>query len=147
MSIYLTQAEAEQAISKIIWCYSDDSGVYQPQDLMIDLNSIEGEVSGMLAVRYSLPITETVALEVLKAYIITLLRVRAYSRHPTGETPESVLQEGRQTRGALRDISSGAQLLGNAPQRVDGVRATSMGSVTGITDEPQFTRAKLGAWG
>ena len=147
MSIYLTQAEAEQAVSKIIWCWSDDNGVYVSADLMIDLNSIEAEVVSFLSVRYQLPITEANALQQLKGYLITLLRVRGYSRHPTAETPESVLQEGRQTRGALRDISSGAQLLGDAAQRTTGVRATSMGGTAGITDEPQFTRAKLGAWG
>jgi len=133
VSIYLTQGEAEQAVSKIIWCWSDDNGVYVSADLMIDLNSIEAEVVSFLSVRYQLPITEANALQQLKAYIITLLRVRGYSR--------------RQTRGALRDISSGAQLLGDAAQRTTGVRATSMGGTAGITDEPQFTRAKLGAWG
>ena len=147
MSIYLTQAEAEQAVSKIRWCWSDDNGNYVGTDLMIDLNSIEAEVASFLAVRYALPITEANALQQLKGYLICLLRVRGYSRHPTAETPESVLQEGRQTRGALRDISSGAQLLGDAAQRTTGIRATSMGGTGAVTDAPQFTRAKLGAWG
>lgn len=144
MSIYLTVPEAEQATAKIKWCWSDDNGDYVQGDLVTDLDSIEGEIGGFLSVRYQLPITDPVAIQVLKGYLITLLRVRGYSRHPTAETPESVLQEGRQTRGALRDISSGAQLLGDAAQRTTGVRAASMG---GTGETPQFTRTKLGGWG
>ena len=142
--IYLAVAEAESATSKIAWCWSDDSGNYDQSKLLEDLESIEGEVTGYLSVRYLVPVTETVALSVVKGYIIVLLRSRGYNRHPVAATPESVLQEARQVRGQLRDISSGGMLLGNSPQRTTGIRTTSLGATY---DVARFTRAKLGSMG
>ena len=142
--IYLTLAEATSATSKISWCWSDDNGTFTSQYLRDDLEAIEGEVSGYLSVRYSLPITEAVALSVVKGYIVVLLRSRGYNRHPVAATPESVLQESRQVRGQLRDISSGGMLLGDAPQRTTGTRTVNLG---GVYDEARFTRTKLSGWG
>jgi hypothetical protein len=142
---YLSQADAEAAVSKILWCWSDDDGEYDSDRLLTDLESIDGEVNGFLAPRYEVPVTEPIAVNVLRGYEITLLRQRGYSRHPTAETPQSVLAEASQTRGALRDISAGRQLLGDAPQRTAGVRVTSLGKVAG--NAAQMTATKLGAWG
>jgi hypothetical protein len=142
--IYLTTSEAESATSKISWCWSDSDGVYDQARLLEDLESIEGEVTAYVSVRYNTPVVDTLGIQQLKGYVVVLLRSRGYGRHPVANTPESVLQEARQTRGQLRDISSGAMLLGQAAQRTDGVRAESIG---GVYDSARFKRASMAGWG
>lgn len=142
--IYLSVAEAESATSKIAWCWSDDAGTYDQNRLLEDLEQIEGEVTAYISVRYDTPVTDTLGIQQLKGYVLVLLRSRGYNRHPVANTPESVLQESRQVRGQLRDISSGGMLLGQASQRTTGTRTESIG---GDYDVARFKRSSLAGWG
>jgi len=143
--IYLTLADAQTELQNILWCWSDTNGTLQTSYILDDLQSIEGEIAAFLYPRYELPVTDTTAIGLIRSYVIVLLRARGYNRHPTGETPESILQESRQTRGALRDLNTGAMVLGGAAQRTTGTRAESFGQVSG--DTGRFTMTKLGSWG
>jgi len=143
--IYLTLSDAQTELQNILWCWTDVNGALQTSYILDDLQAIEGEVSAFLYPRYDLPVTDTVSVQLVRSYVIVLLRARGYNRHPVAETPESIMQEARQTRGALRDLNTGAMVLGGAAQKTTGTRVETFGQAGGNT--ARFTQTSLGAWG
>ena len=136
---YITAAEARSAISNIDDVYKVD-GVFTQTLLDIDIENCEGKVDSKVAVRYNLPVTGAVALSLVRGWVISLLRAKAYGHLATSETPSIVISEFIAANNELTAVGRGELRLG------DMVETTTRGIVQHFHQESndvELSREKL----
>lgn len=90
-----------------------------------DIELAEGEVDGYLATRYAVPVTDSDAQRICKAYALAIVEELAYSAIP-GDLPKGTEKRTKSVRENLNKISNGDMTLGSGEtptERTDGAAA------------------------
>ncbi len=101
-----------------------------------DLAAAQSEVDAYASARYALPLA---SCELIRNWTLTLAEELAWSRDPTGETPENVKTRVAAVRDQLQRLSDGKIRLSGQQDGED-----TAGSITLVDcDEPVFGRRKM----
>ncbi|MCF6174820.1 MAG: DUF1320 domain-containing protein [Victivallaceae bacterium] len=105
-----------------------------------DTTAASAEIDGYLAGRYTVPVTQAGALELLKSWALALAESLSYERAAGSKLPEKVIKRAEQVRRTLRDTAAGTFQLPAAPaESTTGAGSAAM--VAAAT--PVFTRDKM----
>lgn len=111
---YLTVAQAQARLARQAAALYNDAGSINTAWLQADIDDVEGYIDGVLGTRYVVPVTATVAANLLRGLALDLLQERAYRRLPSGSVPESVAAAAKQAREVLTSIATGSVSLAGA---------------------------------
>lgn len=105
-----------------------------------DLDAAAGEIDGMIAVRFVVPVTAEESERLLKSWNVTLAEELAWARSGKNETPQNVQDRVKQVRALLQKVCTGEMLLPGAEQS----GSSGGGNVVCIDgDEPIFGRRNM----
>ena len=104
-----------------------------------DLDAAAAEIEAHIGVRYRTPVTDTVALPLLKIWTLTLAEELAWSRSGKAEIPKNVADRVANIRKVLEGIAAGEKQLPGATEK------TGSGATLSIVDaaKPVYTRKNL----
>lgn len=128
MGNYLSNADAQEELGRIIKVYHDDTGSVDTDELDLEIEMVENECNSSFSVNYDIPLTTTMGIRFARGLVIYILRAAAYSRMAQVETPEVVLYNARHARSLLKDIREGKQEIPGEEVTEEGV-VNSMGHV------------------
>lgn len=142
MSSYITTADAQKRMR-------DEFGrLYdlplQQSDLDEDILAAEAIVNSYLGARYTIPVTASDALAIIKTIALDLLEELAYLRAAGDQIPEKVKERADVARQQLEKIADGSMTLAGAA----AAQSASSGSSVAVVDgnDPQFTRDQMGGF-
>lgn len=141
---YATASELRQRIGSgifdEIYGLSDGSDLSGRSDIADDLESAAAEIDGALAFRYSLPVTGTRSLALLKDWNLTLAEERVYARAAGSEFAEKIKRRADQVRKYLEMIRADQFRLPDAAEN----GASSGGGIALVKrDDPAFDRKSM----
>lgn len=103
-----------------------------------DLAAASAEIDGAVGVRYSVPVTSSQALPLLKSWCLTLAEELAWARSGR-QTPESVRDRVKTVREMLAKVSAGSFSLAGA-----SLPTAETGVIADVEcDEPVFGRRRM----
>ena len=120
--------------------YSDDDGIVDESLMTGDLNTAAAELNASIAKRYLVPVTETDALPMLKAWQLALAGELASSRVDTDELPEKVKDAAKIARDQMKALAAGNFTLPAAPAEST---SGAGGSVIVSGEKPVFGRTNM----
>ena len=144
---YATAQELRQRIGGSvfdeIYNTSDQSDLSVRSDIIDDLESAAAEIDGAIASRYSLPVTGSRSLALLKDWNLTLAEERAYARPAGGDFTGKIKRRVDQVRKYLDMIRNDQFRLPDAAENSSG-----SGSTIALIqrDDPVFDRDKMGGF-
>lgn len=106
-----------------------------------DIEAAEATVDGYLAKRYLVPVTDTSALRLCKAWALVMAEELAYGAVPGRELPESVASRAKAAREQMQAAADGKMALGSATTVAEATAAS--GCIITAGDTPVMTRTKL----
>lgn len=106
-----------------------------------DIDAAEGTVDGYLSNRFVVPITDSAALRICKAWALTLVEELAYGAIPGRELPESIASRANAVRKQLEEAGDGKLALGTATTLAEA--AGTAGALTVEVEDPVFTRETM----
>jgi phage gp36-like protein len=121
--------------------YADDeaAGGVNLEDAAEDIEAAEAEVDGAAGVRYTVPVTATAALPLLKNWTLTITEELAWRRSAQGASPENVKDRVKEVRRQLERLAKKEVVLQGA-----GESSASSGGASIVSgDAPVFTREKM----
>ena len=106
-----------------------------------DIEAAEATVDGYLAKRYLVPITDTSALRLCKAWALVLCEELAYGAIPGRELPESIATRAKSAREQLQAAADGKMALGSATTVAEATDAA--GCIETSNETPVMGRDNL----
>lgn len=120
--------------------YSDDAGIVDESLMTGDLNTAAAEVNASIAKRYTVPVVETDALPMLKAWQLALAVEAAWSRVDIDELPGKVKDAAKIARDQMKALAAGNFTLPAAPAESTGGAG---GAVIIKAEKPVFGRSNM----
>jgi len=118
--MYLTLAQANQAIARIINVYKVD-GTIDDDFLQLTIDEAEGLVNSAIGSRYDIPVTGTNAVAYLRALVIPILRFKTYTQFAESLTmPDNVKTEYETTMIALGKLARQVMSLPDTSDKTTG---------------------------
>ena len=106
-----------------------------------DLAAVSAELDGALGNRYSIPITASSAMPLLRSWALTLCEELAWCRGDAVEVPEAVEKRCAKVRELLVFYADGKRRLSGAAQVVNSESVSLVQAAT-----PVMTRDDLAGW-
>lgn len=109
---YVTSKDCENRLG------GDFSSLYelpaQQDDLVQDMANAEAVVNGFIGKRYQVPVTDSQALTLVRAWTLDLFAELAYGRGAGSEIPEKHKDRADQARTQLEQVAKGMMTLAGA---------------------------------
>ena len=123
--------------------YADEEaeGGVSLEDAAADLEAAQAEVDGSAGVRYTVPVTATAALPLVKNWTLTITEELAWRRSAQGTTPENVKDRVKEVRRQLERLAKREVVLQGAAELSGS--ASVGGCVIVSAETPLFTRSKM----
>lgn len=117
---YVTLAEAKTLLSRISAIY-EVSGTVDDDHLSLIIESAEGMINAAIASRYTIPVTETEAVNYLRGMAIAIMRFKTFSQFADQEDfPELIKTEYKATMGELDKLAKRITSLPNVADKTTG---------------------------
>jgi len=113
---YITLADAKTLLGRTLAVYTTD-GTVDDDHLTLVLEEAEGMVNAAIASRYTIPATETQAVNFIRSLIIPIARYKTYVQFADQEDfPAGVLEE---YKGVLKQLDMLAKQITSLPSESD----------------------------
>ena len=141
--MYATTDDLEARLKSFfsqLYADEDAEGGVNLVDAAEDIEAAEAEVDGAAAVRYTVPVTATAALPLLKNWTLTITEELAWRRSAQGTTPENVKDRVKEVRRQLERLAKKEVVIPGAAENTEtGSGASAIVSAA----TPVFTREKM----
>lgn len=118
--MYVSLAEAKKLLSRILAIY-EVSGVVDDDHLTLILEEAEGMVNAAISNRYTIPVTDSVAIDYLRALIIPIMRYKTYAQFADQEDfPKGIMEEYKSTVMSLKMLARQEISLPNESEKTTG---------------------------
>lgn len=141
MGNYISRTDVENRLRRSYDTLYTRDGAVDTDLVDADIEAAEGTVDGYLAKRYLVPITDTAALRIVKAWALTLCEELAYGAVPGRELPESVATRAEAARAQLEAAARGELALGSAETVAEATGSADC--IVVESETPVMTRTKL----
>lgn len=143
MANYITRSDLERRLRRsYATLYTPPGQSAVDTDLVdADIDAAEAEVDGYLAKRYRVPVTDSAALRMCRAWSLVLAEELAYGAIPGRDLPESVSTRAKTAREQLAAAADGRMMLGSAETVAEAAGASEALVIEGET--PVMTRTTL----
>ena len=120
MSDYVTLAETETLLARVLAVY-EVSGSVVDAHLQLIIDASEGIINAAIASRYTIPVTESVAVNYLRGLVIPIIRMKTYTQFADQDDfPENVKVEYKATMMELDKLAKRITSLPNVDDKTTG---------------------------
>ena len=120
MSDYVTLAETETLLARVLAVY-EVSGSVVDAHLQLIIDASEGMINAAIASRYTIPVTESVAVNYLRGLVIPIIRMKTYTQFADQDDfPENVKVEYKATMMELDKLAKRITSLPNVDDKTTG---------------------------
>ena len=141
MADYLSRTDVENRLRRSYETLYKRAGAVDTDLIDADIEQAEAEVNSYLAQRNTVPITDTMALRVIRSWSLTLVEELAYGAIPGRKLPESVATRAKAVRVQLAKAADGTLSLGAA--QTPSERAAAAEAIIVDAVDPVFGRDNM----
>jgi len=118
--MYVSLTEAKTLLNRVLAVYKD-SGVVDDDHLTLILESSEGMVNAALGSRYTIPVTDSVAIDYIRGLVIPIMRYKTWVQFAEQEDfPDGVMEEYKSTMKELDKLAKQVTSLPNESEKTTG---------------------------
>ena len=106
MASYLSLADAQTLLGRVLDIYKDDNNVVDTDHLELVIDEAENMVNTAIGSRYAIPVTDTYSVEYLRSIVVPIVRFKTYVQFAESEElPEAVAVEYREALKMLNALA------------------------------------------
>jgi len=117
---YITLDETKTLLARVLKIY-EVSGIVDDDHLQLIIDASEGMINAAIASRYTIPVTETVAVDYIRALVVPIIRMKTWTQFGDQEDfPENVKVEYKATMMELDKLAKRITSLPNVDDKTTG---------------------------
>lgn len=141
---YITEAQQQASLARQLNLWNDTSNTFSLAYMNADRDEVEALIDAHLRRRYTVPLTDATAINILKGMVVDLMQYKGYKRNGPGEVPEAIADAAERAFIMLNQLKNGDIVLPGVSETVDpeGPEAQIFAS----SNTPNFTETKLSGY-
>lgn len=117
---YISLADAKTLLDRVLAVYKD-SGVVDDDHLTLIIEASEGMVNSAIASRYTIPVTDSQAVNYLRSMVVPIMRYKTFTQFSDQEEfPEGIKAEYKSTMKQLDNLAKRITSLPNVDDKTTG---------------------------
>ena len=118
--MYVSLPEAKTLLNRVLAVY-EDSGTVDDDHLTLILEASEGMVNAAIGSRYTIPVTDSVAIDYIRGLVVPLMRYKTFVQFSDQEDfPDGVMEEYKATIKELDKLARQVISLPNEAEKTTG---------------------------
>lgn len=119
--MYVTLAEAKKELSRVLAIYKVN-GVVDDTHLTQILDAAEGMVNAAIGSRYTIPVTNSVAIDYIRGLVIPIMRYKTWVQFgdQEAEFPKGIMEEYKSSMKSLEMLAKQVTSLPNETEKTTG---------------------------
>jgi len=120
MSDYISLADTKTLLARVLAVY-EVSGTVDDTHLQLVIDEAEGMINAAIASRYTIPVTDSVAVAYLRSLAVPIIRYKTFTQFSDQEDfPEGVKAEYKATMGELDKLAKRITSVPNTSDKTTG---------------------------